>query len=95
MCLVRIEKVPKMQTACTTPGRRRHGGFHRNDEIKQARKATIELLLGNHPLDCPVCDAGGECELQDMTFKYGAARVALHRGQAAPRRTAVVPGGFF
>jgi len=42
------------------------------DEIKQARKATIELLLGNHPLDCPVCDAGGECELQDMTFRYGA-----------------------
>jgi NADH-quinone oxidoreductase subunit G len=41
-------------------------------EISQARKATIELLLGNHPLDCPVCDAGGECELQDMTFKYGA-----------------------
>ena len=43
------------------------------DEIKQARKATVQLLLGNHPLDCPVCDAGGECELQDMTFKYGAA----------------------
>ena len=45
----------------------------RPPEIAQARKATIELLLGNHPLDCPVCDAGGECELQDMTFKYGAA----------------------
>jgi NADH-quinone oxidoreductase subunit G len=43
-----------------------------SDEITQARKATVELLLGNHPLDCPVCDAGGECELQDMTFKYGA-----------------------
>ena len=47
--------------------------YSETDEIKQARKATIELLLGNHPLDCPVCDAGGECELQDMTFKYGAA----------------------
>ncbi len=44
-----------------------------SDKIKQARKSMIELLLGNHPLDCPVCDAGGECELQDMTFKYGAA----------------------
>jgi len=43
------------------------------DEVRQARKSMIELLLGNHPLDCPVCDAGGECELQDMTFKYGAA----------------------
>ena len=44
-----------------------------SDKIKQARKSMLELLLGNHPLDCPVCDAGGECELQDMTFKYGAA----------------------
>ena len=44
-----------------------------SDKIKQARKSMIEMLLGNHPLDCPVCDAGGECELQDMTFKYGAA----------------------
>ena len=42
-------------------------------EIKQARKSMVEMLLGNHPLDCPVCDAGGECELQDMTFSYGAA----------------------
>jgi NADH-quinone oxidoreductase subunit G len=44
-----------------------------SDEIRQARKSMVELLLGNHPLDCPVCDAGGECELQDMTFSYGAA----------------------
>jgi NADH-quinone oxidoreductase subunit G len=44
-----------------------------SDEIKQARKSMLEMLLGNHPLDCPVCDAGGECELQDMTFAYGAA----------------------
>jgi NADH-quinone oxidoreductase subunit G len=43
------------------------------DEIRQARKSMVEMLLGNHPLDCPVCDAGGECELQDMTFSYGAA----------------------
>ena len=44
-----------------------------SDEVRQARKAMVELLLGNHPLDCPVCDAGGECELQDMTFAYGAS----------------------
>ena len=44
-----------------------------SEEVKQARKGMVELLLGNHPLDCPVCDAGGECELQDMTFSYGAA----------------------
>ncbi|AXC15087.1 NADH-ubiquinone oxidoreductase chain G [Acidisarcina polymorpha] len=73
MCVVRLEKVPKLQTACTTPVAEGMIVYSETDEIKQARKATIELLLGNHPLDCPVCDAGGECELQDMTFKYGAA----------------------
>jgi NADH-quinone oxidoreductase subunit G len=73
MCVVRIEKMPKLQTACTTPVTEGMIVQTETDEIKQARKATIELLLGNHPLDCPVCDAGGECELQDMTFKYGAA----------------------
>ena len=73
MCVVRIEKMPKLQTACTTPVAEGMIVATETPEIAQARKATIELLLGNHPLDCPVCDAGGECELQDMTFKYGAA----------------------
>jgi len=72
MCVVRLEKVPKLQTACTTPVAEGMVVTTESPEIAQARKATIELLLGNHPLDCPVCDAGGECELQDMTFKYGA-----------------------
>ncbi|RXH56245.1 molybdopterin-dependent oxidoreductase [Granulicella sibirica] len=73
MCVVRIEKMPKLQTACTTPVAEGMVVFSETPEIAQARKATLQLLLGNHPLDCPVCDAGGECELQDMTFKYGAA----------------------
>jgi NADH-quinone oxidoreductase subunit G len=72
MCLVRQEKVPKLQTACTTTVAEGQVFVTESPEIAQARKATIQLLLGNHPLDCPVCDAGGECELQDMTFKYGA-----------------------
>jgi NADH-quinone oxidoreductase subunit G len=72
MCVVRQEKVPKLQTACTTTVAEGQVFTTDSPEITQARKATIELLLGNHPLDCPVCDAGGECELQDMTFKYGA-----------------------
>jgi NADH-quinone oxidoreductase subunit G len=72
MCLVRQEKVPKLQTACTTTVAEGQVFITDSPEITQARKATLELLLGNHPLDCPVCDAGGECELQDMTFKYGA-----------------------
>src|SRR5215471_11369855 len=73
MCLVDIEKMPKMQTACTVPVA--DGMVVRTDteKVQQARKSMLELLLGNHPLDCPVCDAGGECELQDMTFTYGAS----------------------
>src|ERR1700753_3503095 len=73
MCVVRIEKMPKLQTACTTPVTEGMVVATESPEIAQARKATLQWLLGNHPLDCPVCDAGGECELQDMTFKYGAA----------------------
>jgi len=72
MCVVRQEKVPKLQTACTTTVAEGQVFITDSAEIAQARKGTIQLLLGNHPLDCPVCDAGGECELQDMTFKYGA-----------------------
>src|SRR3954467_9694011 len=73
MCVVRIDKMPKLQTACTVPIT--EGMVVQADipEVPQARRATVEILLGNHPLDCPVCDAGGECELQDMTFTYGAA----------------------
>jgi NADH-quinone oxidoreductase subunit G len=73
MCVVRQEKVPKLQTACTTQVAEGQVFFTETPEVVQARKATLQMLLGNHPLDCPVCDAGGECELQDMTFKYGAA----------------------
>jgi NADH-quinone oxidoreductase subunit G len=73
MCVVKIEKMPKLQTACTTVVTEGMIVATDSDEVRQARKAMVELLLGNHPLDCPVCDAGGECELQDMTFSYGAA----------------------
>ena len=72
MCVVRQEKVPKLQTACTTTVAEGQVFITESEEIAQARKGTLQLLLGNHPLDCPVCDAGGECELQDMVFKYGA-----------------------
>ncbi len=71
MCLVKIEKMPKLQTACTTVISEGMTVTTDSPEIHQARKSMVELVLGNHPLDCPVCDAGGECELQDMTFSYG------------------------
>jgi len=71
MCLVRIEKMPKLQTSCTiicTDGMvvTTHG-----EEIEKAQRSMLEFLLANHPLDCPVCDRGGECELQEMTFDWG------------------------
>jgi NADH-quinone oxidoreductase subunit G len=73
MCLVKVEKMPKLQTACTTVVGEGMIVSTDSPEVHQARKSMVEMLLGNHPLDCPVCDAGGECELQDMTFSYGAA----------------------
>jgi NADH-quinone oxidoreductase subunit G len=73
MCLVKVEKMPKLQTACTTVVGEGMTVTTESEEVRQARKSMIEMLLGNHPLDCPVCDAGGQCELQDMTFSYGAA----------------------
>jgi NADH-quinone oxidoreductase subunit G len=73
MCLVAIEKMPKLQTACTTVVSNGMVVQTENEEVKNARKAMLEFLLTNHPLDCPVCDKGGECELQDAVFRYGAA----------------------
>jgi len=73
MCLVEVEKMPKLMTACTLPVA--EGMVVRTDtpQVVKARKYTLEFLLTNHPLDCPVCDKGGECELQqDMVFRYGA-----------------------
>jgi NADH-quinone oxidoreductase subunit G len=72
MCLVEVEKAPKLQTACTLVAMDGMVVRTQTEQVKQARKAMLEFVLTNHPLDCPVCDKGGECELQDMTFRYGA-----------------------
>jgi NADH-quinone oxidoreductase subunit G len=73
MCLVAIERMPKLQTACTTVATNGMVVRTQTEEVTNARKAMLEMLLTNHPLDCPVCDKGGECELQDAVFRYGAA----------------------
>ena len=72
MCLVEIEKMPKLQAACAVPVSEGMIVRTESDNVVKSRKAMLEFLLTNHPLDCPVCDKGGECELQDMTFRYGA-----------------------
>ena len=72
MCLVEIEKTPKLQVGCTTPVAEGMVVRTDSDLVRKSRKGMVEFLLTNHPLDCPVCDKGGECELQDMTFRYGA-----------------------
>jgi NADH-quinone oxidoreductase subunit G len=72
MCLVDVEKMPRMQVACTLPVAPGMVVHTDSENVRATRKSTLEFLLTNHPLDCPVCDKGGECELQDMVFRYGA-----------------------
>ena len=71
MCLVEIEGMPKIQTACTTPLREGLSVKTLTEKVRQSRAATMEFLLINHPLDCPICDQAGECTLQDNSFGYG------------------------
>ncbi|MDQ3321602.1 MAG: molybdopterin-dependent oxidoreductase [Acidobacteriota bacterium] len=71
MCLVRIEKMPKLQTSCTITCTDGMIVTTQSEEIEKAQRAMSEFLLANHPLDCPVCDRGGECELQEMVMDWG------------------------
>jgi NADH-quinone oxidoreductase subunit G len=71
MCLVEVEKAPKPLPACATPVGEGMKVFTRSAKAIAAQKATMEFLLINHPLDCPICDQGGECELQDLAMGYG------------------------
>jgi len=72
MCFVEIEKVPKPpQTACTTPVSEGMIVHTNTEKVLKARRGTLEFLLINHPLDCPICDKGGECDLQDFTLRHG------------------------
>lgn len=73
MCLVEVEKAPKALPACATPVMPGMKVFTRSPKALAAQKAVMEFLLINHPLDCPICDQGGECELQDLSMGYGSA----------------------
>ncbi|MFT4578465.1 MAG: NADH-quinone oxidoreductase subunit G [Nitrospinales bacterium] len=89
MCLVEVEKMPKLMTACTMDVAPDMVVRTTTEKVEKAQKGVLEFTLLNHPLDCPVCDKGGECPLQDNTFKYGPpdTRMEFHRAnnvKAAP-----------
>jgi NADH-quinone oxidoreductase subunit G len=71
VCIVKIEKMPKLQTSCSTPVAEGMVVHTRTPEVVDARASVFEFLLINHPLDCPVCDKGGECPLQDFSYSFG------------------------
>lgn len=73
MCLVEVEKSPKVVPACSTPAAAGMKIFTKSEKTLQAQRAVMEFLLINHPLDCPICDQGGECELQDLSMGYGSS----------------------
>ncbi|NUN59499.1 MAG: NADH-quinone oxidoreductase subunit G [Burkholderiaceae bacterium] len=73
MCLVEVEKAPKPMPACATPVTQGMVVRTKSDKAIQAQKSVMEFLLINHPLDCPICDQGGECQLQDLAVGYGAS----------------------
>ena len=73
MCLVQVEKAPKPQPACATPAAEGMKVWTHSEAAVTAQKGVMEFLLINHPLDCPICDQGGECQLQDLAVGYGAS----------------------
>src|SRR5580765_2298038 len=83
VCIVKIEKMPKLQTSCSTVCTQGMVVSTRTPDVVEARAGVFEFLLVNHPLDCPVCDKGGECPLQDLTFRYGPGATRM----TFPKRT--------
>ncbi|MGZ5618660.1 MAG: 2Fe-2S iron-sulfur cluster-binding protein, partial [Usitatibacter sp.] len=73
MCLVQIEKAPKPLPACATPATEGMKVQTHSPQAHEAQEGVMEFLLINHPLDCPICDQGGECQLQDLAVGYGAS----------------------
>lgn len=93
MCLVQVEKMPKPATACNTPVADGMVVHTQTEQIRSLQRSCLEFLLVNHPLDCPVCDKGGECELQDQTVKFGPA-VSRVQDPKIRKRKAVDLGNF-
>ncbi|MEO5894175.1 MAG: molybdopterin-dependent oxidoreductase [Vicinamibacterales bacterium] len=71
VCIVKIDKMPKLQTSCSSPVAEGMVVYTQTPDVVEARSSVFEFLLINHPLDCPVCDKGGECPLQDFSYSFG------------------------
>jgi len=91
MCLVEVEKAPKPMPACATPIAEGMKVFTRSPRAIAAQKATMEFLLINHPLDCPICDQGGECELQDLAVGFGRDIARYSERKRVVRDTSIGP----
>ena len=91
MCMVEVENVPKPLPACATPVTDGMKIFTGTDLAKGAQKAVMEFLLINHPLDCPICDQGGECELQDVALEYGGDVSRFTEGKRVVRDKFIGP----
>lgn len=74
MCFVEIEGQKKLATACSTPVGENMKVLTNSEKVQAGQNGTLEFILLNHPLDCPICDRGGECKLQDYTLEYGPPR---------------------
>ncbi len=91
MCLVEVERAPKPLPACATPVADGMKVFTRSEKAVQGQQATMEFLLINHPLDCPICDQGGECELQDLALGYGSDVSQYSEGKRVVRDKDIGP----
>lgn len=91
MCLVEVEKSPKPLPACATPVMPGMKVFTRSQKALAAQRAVMEFLLINHPLDCPICDQGGECELQDLSMGFGGPKSYFHEGKRSVKDKNIGP----
>jgi NADH-quinone oxidoreductase subunit G len=86
MCMVEVEKAPKLQISCNTPVQDGMVVWTQTEKAKEARRSVLEFLLLNHPLDCPVCDQAGDCELQNYYLKFGAYKSRLHENKIKKKK---------
>ena len=91
MCLVEVEKAPKLAASCALPAGEGMVVHTKSERVQRARKSVMEFLLINHPLDCPICDQGGECDLQDQAYAYGYDRSRYTENKRAVKNKELGP----